>query len=520
MSILKFINSTFWEILKPTVMKKFPSVFFSVTTIVFSLCLIDISAIGQPTACAGNDETLCQGDQVSLGCNSSVVGETYSWSPGEGLSCTNCKNPNASPSKTTEYTLVVTDSSGLKDSDKVQVIINPNPRLVDEFGGTAFRQCTGGEYNIRVWDASEADGISITGYQINWGDGSADYNSILPPIDVLHTYTAGKNYVLTYQIAGSNTCNSSITYPIVNITNPAISTGIPLNSIGCGPKELCFPITEFLDNNPATTYQISFGDGSDTTFSHPPPAEICHTYSKESCSSPGQSFEFVINAVNECATGTATASPISIYSTPKPDFAILSGCVNEVTTFINNSIDGFNSVCSNNSKYTFDFGDGTVETVFNKFPLKHTYTTQGNYLVKLTVENSCGTAEFSSNICIGPPPVSAFNLKVVKACLPGATVETINSTNTVNNCGQVEYLWTIDKKSGYTFRSTGSNSSLEVDDIIDFTSPGLYKVNLRYNNGCNFSDSSMNIEIVGQVQLSIDDIKGLPNKLVLLTRQV
>jgi gliding motility-associated-like protein len=52
-----------------------------------------------------------------------VTGETYTWTPEEGLSCTNCPDPVASPSETTTYTVTVTTDDGCVSSDTVLVIV-------------------------------------------------------------------------------------------------------------------------------------------------------------------------------------------------------------------------------------------------------------------------------------------------------------------------------------------------------------------------------------------------------------
>lgn len=51
-----------------------------------------------------------------------VPGATYSWSPAQGLSCTDCPNPIASPSGNTIYTVTVTAPNGCSQS--AQVIFN------------------------------------------------------------------------------------------------------------------------------------------------------------------------------------------------------------------------------------------------------------------------------------------------------------------------------------------------------------------------------------------------------------
>ena len=54
-------------------------------------------------------------------------GETYSWTPTNGLSCTTCPDPMASPSSTTVYTVVAASPSGCTVEGMIQVEVNPNP---------------------------------------------------------------------------------------------------------------------------------------------------------------------------------------------------------------------------------------------------------------------------------------------------------------------------------------------------------------------------------------------------------
>ncbi len=75
-----------------------------------------------PTATATATATTIQAGQSTTLLGSG--GNTYSWSPPKGLSCTNCQNPSASPSTTTTYTLTVTDVNGCTATDKVTVIVD------------------------------------------------------------------------------------------------------------------------------------------------------------------------------------------------------------------------------------------------------------------------------------------------------------------------------------------------------------------------------------------------------------
>ena len=74
--------------------------------------------------CAGvevsEDIKLCIGKSTELWARGGV---SYRWSPGDGLSCTDCPNPIASPSQTTMYHLHTTDVNGCLGVDSVLVSV-------------------------------------------------------------------------------------------------------------------------------------------------------------------------------------------------------------------------------------------------------------------------------------------------------------------------------------------------------------------------------------------------------------
>jgi gliding motility-associated-like protein len=49
---------------------------------------------------------------------------SYSWTPSEGLSCTDCPNPEVNPAVNTIYTLTVTDANGCTAEANVDVNLN------------------------------------------------------------------------------------------------------------------------------------------------------------------------------------------------------------------------------------------------------------------------------------------------------------------------------------------------------------------------------------------------------------
>lgn len=75
-----------------------------------------------PTVNAGPDRNIIAGSSTVIQTTSTDV-QTYAWTPGSGLSCTNCANPSASPERTTTYTVNVESEFGCKAKDDVTLFV-------------------------------------------------------------------------------------------------------------------------------------------------------------------------------------------------------------------------------------------------------------------------------------------------------------------------------------------------------------------------------------------------------------
>jgi gliding motility-associated-like protein len=65
-------------------------------------------------------ETIQEGGSVSITVTGAV---TYSWSPGAGLTCTDCPNPIATPSVSTVYTVTATDRNGCTVTAQLSITV-------------------------------------------------------------------------------------------------------------------------------------------------------------------------------------------------------------------------------------------------------------------------------------------------------------------------------------------------------------------------------------------------------------
>lgn len=98
----------------------------------FQTQTIPFSALSPPTATVTPYPSLVinQGESTPL---SATGGIEYSWAPVDGLSCTDCPTPTASPLETTDYCVTVTNAAGCTDSTCVLISV-----VIEDTCGTVY----------------------------------------------------------------------------------------------------------------------------------------------------------------------------------------------------------------------------------------------------------------------------------------------------------------------------------------------------------------------------------------------
>ncbi len=124
-----------------------------------------------PSAQAGNRyDTLCLGDTIVLGGNAgdpTAQGGTgpltILWSPNTNISSTSAPNPNAWPTSTITYDLLVTDSMGCTNRDTITVTVGS--QLIADAGPLTAETCEND--SVQVGGSPTASG-SFGGYTYSW----------------------------------------------------------------------------------------------------------------------------------------------------------------------------------------------------------------------------------------------------------------------------------------------------------------------------------------------------------------
>lgn len=82
---------------------------------------ISVAAFSESLSANPESVQLVLGDTVELGASGTL---TYTWSPTDGLSCSNCTSPLAFPTETTQYIVAGIDANGCRSLDTVLVIVD------------------------------------------------------------------------------------------------------------------------------------------------------------------------------------------------------------------------------------------------------------------------------------------------------------------------------------------------------------------------------------------------------------
>ena len=342
----------------------------------------------QPTA-VFTAVNACLHDAISLKDNSiSNPGQVtaWDWDFGDGAAHDFTQNPTHvyAVAGTTNVTLIITNSNGCKDTITKPVITYPLP--VADF--VSPQVC----FNLPTafTDGSNVSAPStVTGWNWDFGDNTTKGSTK----NIVHTYGAPGNYLVTLAITTNYNCSASITKPV---------TVFPLPTVSFSTAAVCKGVpTIFKDNSNVAPGKIAswlwnFGDGSAVSTLQNPQ----HTYSNFGT----YKITLIVTTDNGCVDSTHQ----SVLVNPLPQAGFVAtdtvGCERHCVTFNDTSTvnPGFIS-----NRY-WSFGDGTYSSL--KSPSK-CYDKPGKYPVTLLVMSDKGckdSAAQASSVTIYPKPVAGF----------------------------------------------------------------------------------------------------------------
>ncbi len=282
--------------------------------------------------------------------------------------------------------------------------------------------------NVQFTDQSTGNPTSWT-----WKRNGTTFSTLQNP-----TATFSTPGVYTIQLTATNSSGSSSTS--INITvyaNPTSNFVATSNTAGCLPFTASFQDLSTATNATITNRLWSFGDGGQSTATNPN-----HTYTLAG------NFPVSLKVTDNhgCEDTKQIPNYIEVYSLPNASFSSSSNrlhCTPPLNVSFSNSSSGTGTL-----SYFWDFGDGNTSTNANP---SHSYTSMGNYDVKLVVTdgNGCQDSLIYASFVQIQSITADFSASVDSICLG----DSIYFTN--NSVGGLNFNWNYgDNSSGIGYSSS------------------------------------------------------------------
>lgn len=352
------------------------------------------------TICIGGSTTLCV--NASGGCFSGGGNYTYSWLPGNMN--TNCVT--VSPTVTTQYNVTV--STGCQDSVLSFIVIVDSMPSAGTASVLPNSICLGQNATLSI-------GFSIGDIQWQWAPGpNGPWQDIPGATTFSFTLIAPQTSLCYRAILTSCFGNIHDTSNVIclTVTPPPVVTVV--DQYICETK---FGTLTAIADTLGGTYEWQPGGVTTPSMTDNPQWTTTYTVT------------YILAACTTVAQGT-----IHINAKPYVDFFSDTVCLQNKTTFIDNTSLGLGSNLAN---WQWDFGDGNTSTNQNNF---HAYNTYGYFTVKLVVTSDSGCVDsISKQVRVYDKPVANFLTKNI--CHGENAVFTNQST--VNQANIVLNSWML-----------------------------------------------------------------------------
>lgn len=362
--------------------------------------------------------------------------------------------------------LTVKNNTGCSKSIDKTIAVNPSP-IVD-FGILQTICMPLGIGNFSS-SASTISDNSQSQFKYDWNFGDAQSTTANPNTSAdpspTHKYSASGNINVSLKITSNNGCESSQT-KVFNV-NPQPIAKIDFKREICDRESFTFKdISVDGFGNPLNSRTWKFNSTASytsQTFTSPvlPPGDYPVVFSGVS--------------VNGCAS-TEINETVTIHPLPTPDFSLDGpACEKESVSFVQNAVANVGSI----NRWIWRIGNSnTLDNITDpNFKLSKTFTSWGDQIVRLLVENSkgCKSDTLVRNVRINPKPLPAFDLPDV---CQGDRFATFESKTAIADISQtLSHIWDFgDERATSTNPNVGTGAitthrySLAGDYVVKLTS--------------------------------------------------
>lgn len=317
-----------------------------------------------PAVNAGQDRQICVGTQVQLSATGGTG--TFSWTPTDNLSCTDCPNPFADPAISTTYTVTSDDGSGCVSTDEVRVNVLTAPAA----NFTASAACLG---EVTTFTDNTNSSRAIT----DWFWDFADNGNTSDEQNPTYTFSAAGDYEVTLRAQTQDGCIGEITQTVTVGATPTINNVSAIDVDNC---ETTNGIIEIAATGSANL-EYSINNGTEWF----PRARFTGLGAGD--------YNILVREVNGTCMATYAQNPVTIQSagaptvtTPVADQNVCFGEMLPVSITISEDILSYEITTDGN--FTNDSADGSTLT-FNASATSNTNI----FDITLAVTGGCSVTE-------------------------------------------------------------------------------------------------------------------------------
>jgi gliding motility-associated-like protein len=454
---------------------------------------VEVTVFPLPVADFGQPADVCLGNPTVFNDNSTGNGLVYSWDFGDGSPI------DATPSPTHTY---ASDGN-----------YNVNLSLVDANGCTATASSTANVFPLpspamNIFDGQEFCENEVIQFEnqstgnianILWDFGNNDFLPAFPnATSTLENPTfsypnfAFSPFTVRLGVTDAAGCYDQAQVVIIIRDNPVANFS---SNIVCEGNMTGFVDESTVFVSTVDTWTWDFGDGSGTSSTQDP----SYTFD------PDGIYQVELSVETNHGCVASIIQDVIVNPTPVVSIAGIDTCLNDETSFVNNSTPQDNTI----TNWDWDFGDGDTATTIDA---AHTYADHGNFLVTLTATSDSGcVASGTTNVKVHPNPEPAFTMVEAEGCTPHSVLF-VNQSTIATGLNAI-YQWDLGD-------STFSSASSPVHTYID---SGYYDITLSVTSaeGCNteiFLDDAVRANITPVAEFSINkDVVSLLDAKVELT---
>ena len=378
-----------------------------------------------PTAFAGNDQTVCNGNQANLIASG---GGTYFWSTGA-----NTASINVTPTTTTTYTVTVTNAQSCTAVDAVTLTVPP---VINANAGTD-QSISGNSSTILNGSATGGSGS----FSYHWEPASLLINPNISNPTTINLSSTTQFILSVTDITHGCIVNDTVIVTVSGSTLTVSTTGSPL-TICSGDSSQLNAIPS--GGSGSYTYQwISTPSGFTSTISNP-------------VVSPTVNTTYSVTVSDGSATNVSSVT-INVNPQPVSSFTYSTNSLN--ITLTNQSI--------NATSYIWYFGDGGLSTQINP---TYNYAGDGNYTITLISINNCGSDTSFQNITI----TGLNNTELNSSCITVFPNPTTGILNIDLNSNEIIKI-SVSDITGRVIIEQNMNSEKKIN--LNGLTEGLYYIN-------------------------------------------